>query len=171
MVDARSTPGLGRLSRSSASDSLGAMPQNRAAIRLFVLALPVWAFGLYHSQAERERQTAPRAARQWHARYAKLEPHLAGVRRVALVPDPNERGKGPMRLFRAQYVLAPTVIRPWPQLPAVRHRRLSFIYDFENPRALHEALAAAAAQAERSGVELKSTKVARGLFLVTMKKE
>ena len=147
------------------------MSEHRAVTRLLVLALPVWAFGLYHSLAERDRQTVPRAARQWHARYAKLQPHLAGVPKVAMVHEPGQRNKPRVRLFRAQYVLAPTVIRLWPKLPEVRHRRLSFIYDFKDPRALKEVLAAAAAQAERDGVELKSVRVARGLALVTMKKE
>ncbi len=147
------------------------MPENRAATRLLVLALPVWAFGLYHSVAERERQMVPREARRWHARYAKLEPHLAGVARVGMVLDPQERGKARTRLFRAQYVLAPTVIRLWPKLPEIRHRRLSFIYDFKDQRALDEVLAAAAAQADRGGIDLKSVRVARGLSLVTMKKE
>ncbi len=147
------------------------MSEKRAVRWLLVLALPVWAFGLYHSMAERERQTVPREAHRWHARYAKLLPHLAGIPRVGMVHDPAERGKARTRLFRAQYVLAPTVIRLWPKLPEVRHRRLSFIYDFKNQRVLEEILAAAAAQAERSGVELTSLRVARGLYLVTMKRE
>ncbi len=139
--------------------------------RLLVLAVPIWAFGLYHSLAEREKQIVPRSARQWHARYARLEPHLAGVPTVAMVADPEERGKGMMRLFRAQYVLAPTVIRPWPKLPEIRHRQLSFIYDFRRQRDLDEVLATAAAHAAHGGVTLKSVKVAKGLVLVTMKKE
>ncbi len=147
------------------------MSKHRAVTRLLVLALPVWALGLYHSLAERERQLAPRAARQWHARYAKLQPHLAGVSRVALVHEPGPHAKARVRLFRAQYVLAPAVIRLWPKLPAIRHRRLSFIYDFKDPRALEEVLATAKAQADRSGVVLKSVNVARGLALVTMKSD
>ena len=111
------------------------MPDHRAATWLLVFALPVWAVGLYHSMVEREKLIVPRAARQWHARYAKLEPHLAGVSRIAMVLDPKERGKGKARLFRAQYVLAPTVIRLWPKLPEIRHRRLSFIYDFKDQQA------------------------------------
>ncbi len=147
------------------------MLEKRAAALLLVLALPVWGFGLYHSLAEREKQIMPRPARRWHARYAKLKPHLAGVPLVAMVPDLEERGKGNMRLFRAQYVLAPTVIRRWPKLPEIRHRRLSFIYDFRSQRVLDEVLATAAERADRSGVVLKSVKIARGLALVTMKKE
>ncbi len=147
------------------------MPEHRAVTRFLVLALAVWAFGLYHSLAERERQIVPRAARQWHARYAELEPHLAGVSRVAMAHGSARRGQPRVRLFRAQYVLAPTVIRLWPGLPTVRHRKLSFIYDFADPRALDEVLAAAAAQARRDRIELKSVTVARGLALVTMKRE
>ena len=150
---------------------MSAMSENRAVTWLLVLALPVCAVGLYHSMAEREQQTVPRTARKWHARYAKLEPHLAGVSRVGLVHDPAQRRQNKARLFRAQYVLAPAVIRPWPKLPEIRHRRLSFIYDFESQKALDEVLAAAARQAERSGVVFRSVKVARGLALVTMKKE
>ena len=147
------------------------MPEQRAVTRLLILALPVCAVGLYFSLAEGERQSVPRTARQWHARYAKLAPHLESVARVGLVVDPQEKGKGKMRLFRAQYVLAPIVIRPWPKLPEVRHRRLSFIYDFRHQRTLDEVLAAATRQAERNGVVLKSIRVARGLSLVTMKRE
>lgn len=147
------------------------MPENRAVTRLLILALPVCALGLYFSLAEGERQTVPRTAGKWHARYAKLSPHLEGAARVGLVVDPMEKGKGKMRLFRAQYVLAPTVIRPWPKLPEVRHRRLAFIYDFRDQRTLDEVLATARAKAERNGVVLKSVRVARGLSLVTMKKE
>ncbi len=146
------------------------MPENRAVTFLLVLALPVCAVGFYHSMTERDQQTVPRSARQWHARYAKLRPHLVGVARVGMAVDPEERGKGKARLFRAQYVIAPTAIRPWPRVPEVRHRRLSFIYDFRNQRTLDEVLATAAAEAERSGVVLTSVRVARGLALVTMKK-
>ena len=147
------------------------MPENRAVTWFLVLALPVWAVGLYHSLAERERQIVPRSARQWHARYAKLAPHLSGVARVGMVNDPAERGQGKTRLFRAQYVLAPTVIRPWPKLPEVRHRQLSFIYDFPNQRALDKVLTVAAEQADQVGVTLTSVKVAKGLALVSMKEK
>ncbi len=150
------------------------MSGNRVAAWLLLLVIPVWAVGFYHSMVEREEQTKQikqRSARAWYKRYARLKRHLAGEQRAAIVYDPARPRKGNKRLFRAQYMLAPIVIRlRGRRLPEIRPRKTPLIYDFGDQRALDQLLAETAATARQRGVVMETARVARGLALVTMKR-
>ena len=145
------------------------MSSDRAVTWLLLSVAPVWAVGLYYSMEVRSRQIQPRGAYGWHARYAKLEPHLAGEQQAAIVYDPADPERGNKRLFQAQYVLAPRVISlRGKQLPKIRAQKVPLIYDFRSEQSLSEVLSEAAAVARRRGVAMETVRLARGLALVRM---
>lgn len=144
------------------------------AALLLVLVLPVWGFGQYFAIQEGRKQAEPRAQRLWIERYEALVPHLQGVPRAGFVRHPETRPNHRQRFFRAQYVLAPTVLVYRYRLPRPHPQRLSGIpeiYDFADPHALDEILTETAARAEALGMSLERVPVGRGLVLTRMRKE
>ena len=150
------------------------MRRTRSESWLLLLVLPVLGFGLFHAWHERARQLAPHPHYKWFNRYSQLEPILGDVPRVAIVHNPETHKKGKAKLFKVQYVLAPTIVELRRQLPRPRPKRLEtipLIYDFERPRILRQVLAKTAAKAEKKGVTMTVEHVDRGLAVVRMRKD
>ena len=148
------------------------MSRNRAAAWLLLWIAPVLVVGFHYSLKQRRGQIAPRHAEAWFARYAKLRPHLEGAPRVAIFYDPRETGKGNLRLFRAQYVLAPTVVKLWgKRRPPIRPRKVPLLFDFHRQDSLDKQLARMSSKARKRGVKMDTAEVARGLALVWMRGE
>jgi hypothetical protein len=143
------------------------MSRNRAGSWLLLSVLPVWAVGMSHSLDMRRSQIEERSAYGWMQRYAALRPHLEGEPKVTIVYDPFRQHQGNKQLFRAQYVLAPTiVILPRRPLPPVRPRTVPLIYDCHDPPSLDRLLDMTALRAKRRGGVMKTERVARGLAVV-----
>lgn len=150
--------------------STEAPSRRRAATWLLLLAVPVWAVGLYYSMVERSKQSKPRGAHRWHARYAKLGPLLEGERRVTIVYNPEDPRRDNKRLFQAQYVLAPKVVVLLGRTPPrIRPWKAPLIYDFRRPKPLAAVLAETAAEARDQGIAFDARPVAKSLALVTMR--
>ncbi len=150
------------------------MRRPRPETWLLLLVLPVWGFGLHHVWNERARQLVPHPHYKWFARYSKLAPLLGDAPRVAIVHDPETHKTGKAKLFKAQYVLAPTIIEFRHKLPrphSKRRQTIPLIYDFVRPGVLRQALAETAERAEKKGVTMTVVKVDRGLALVQMRKD
>lgn len=141
------------------------MSNRRAATLLLLLVVPVWTVGMYHSMKERKAQIRPRGDARWYERYAKLRPHLAGERQVALVHDPPDRSN--RRLFQTQYVLAPVVVRVAnKRAREIRRQKVPLIYDIQRQRVISEKLSRRAAKARRLGVAMETIEVSKGLALM-----
>lgn len=141
---------------------------------LLLAVLPVWGFGLFHTWPERARQIEPHPHYRWFARYAKLAPLLAGEPRAAIVHHPEHHNSGKAKLFKAQYVLAPTIIAWQRKLPRPGQKHLDdlpLIYDFVRPRLLEQVLDETARKAEQKGVTMTVQKVDRALAVVRMRKD
>ncbi len=133
------------------------------------MLVPVLAVGFFYSMKERDGQLVPRDADAWFKRYAKLRPHLEGEPKVAIFYDPAKSIKGNMRLFRAQYVLAPTVVKKWGKAPPpVQPRTVPLLFDFKRQDALDQVLAQIATEAREVDVAIETVQVARGLAVVWM---
>lgn len=147
------------------------MSSHRAINRLLLLIAPVCAVGLYYSMELRSDQIKPRGAHAWYARYAKLKPHLTGVKQVAIVYHPDDPTLGNKRLFQTQYVLAPIVVGLLgKRLPKIRPHKVALIYDFRSEQLLSEVLSETATTARRRGVAVEAVRVGAGLALVRMKR-
>ena len=140
---------------------------HRAALWLLLLIAPVWAVGTYRSLKVRSKLIQPQGHYHWHARYAKLKPHLAGEPRVLFVYDRAFQRQAHKRLFHAQYVLAPSLLAMggW-NMPM--SRREPMIYDFRSERSLDLMLARMTAKAKTRRVAMETVRVGRGLALVRM---
>ena len=154
------------------SDTVRGMSSNRAAAWLLLSIAPVLAVGFYHSLKERRGELRPRHAYVWHARYAKLRPHLEGVPRVRIVYARDDPRRGNKRLFQAHYVLAPTVVRLWGKKPVpVKPRSEPLLFDFHNKKSLDQVLRRMARQARRRGVVMDTVRAGKALALVRLYKE
>ena len=140
---------------------------HRAALWLLLLIAPAWAVGTYYSLKVRSKLIQPQGQYHWRARYAKLRPHLAGEPRILFVYDRAFKRQAYKRLFRAQYVLAPSLLAMggW-NMP--KPRREPMIYDFRSERSLDLMLARMAAKAKTRRVAMETVRVGRGLALVRM---
>lgn len=91
----------------------------------------------------------------WEARYAALVPLLAGEPRVAMLREEGDAGVH--RLFRAQFVLAPSVIEPRSRLDDVVLRQLHWrplILDFRSASALEGTLREIESRGAAIGMEI-----------------
>jgi len=97
---------------------------------------------------------------RWAARYEALAPLVADSPRVLFVQEDNRRGSH--RLFRAQFVLSPSVIEQRSTLAKVWVRQLTrqpLILDYRSHRKLRAALRALEQRATKAGLELRYKKV------------
>ncbi|MEM7583441.1 MAG: hypothetical protein AAF560_08685 [Acidobacteriota bacterium] len=146
----------------------------RGQMLLIALVLPVWCVGLLYSLKERSRQFRPAPQHKWFARYEALGPALEGIDRVAMVHNAPNVGMAKSQLFKAQYVLAPKILRlrnKKPLLETDRVRKIPLIYDFRKPKELQRVLAETAAQAEQRGMRMTTHRVGWALAVVHFHKD
>lgn len=135
---------------------------------LLVLILPVWAVGLFHSWQRIPDGPGSGHPKPWFIRYARLAPALQGVPVAGFAYDPNGLPRGHKSYFRAQYVLAPTILQPIPELEWAEQQNLPIILDFESDDGLDEALAAARSEATRRGIRPRIQRFPGSLALVRL---
>ena len=147
---------------------------------LFLLLLiPVWAYGLYGAHRTTEESTrgpdpyADVEKKEWIALAARLE----GVRTADFLSDQTTRLKINARFWRAQYALAPTVLRirysPRAAAAGLREYEQRYLvceFSRSKRRARKELLAFLASEAERRGLNLNSERFGRSLLLVEARK-
>lgn len=139
----------------------------RSMTFLLLLAVPVWGYGLHESLKVRHLLTE----RSCHdagifARYEALEPHLAPDASVLLWVTSKEQGR--LQFFRAQYTLAPRVLRGFFRISAITGAGLenaTLILDFEEPSGLMDALGWIRSQARKQGFSVSELEI-DGLVLV-----
>lgn len=93
----------------------------------------------------------------WVTRYGELEGALDGEERALFVAD-DPQGTPKYKLFRAQYVLGPTVLQDRPSLARVRPRHLleaPLVLDGSSGEAFEASLASLRRRAAEEGLELE----------------
>lgn len=111
---------------------------------------------------------APAEHPGWVARYGELASRLEGVPRALFVAD-DPGGTPKYKLFRAQFVLGPTVLLDRPSLDAVRPRQLvsvPLVLDASTAEGLEAALAHLRERSIPERVELIVERAPRRLAVV-----
>jgi hypothetical protein len=109
---------------------------------------------------------------RWEGRYATLLSLLEDTPK-ALFVDEDRPGESRQKLFRAQFVLGPTILQERSGLDKVGLRQLlrdPLILDFGNGPALTLALSELETEAERLGLELSVERQPGALALVRTRK-